>query len=271
MLAQGGAVEDLIAEYPSLSREDIMACLEYAAELAEKPEAKTELRSPESEEAQRQLTNLPALLVQVHETERRLLARELHDDLSQKLVALSMEASELSKSSLESLDAIGERIRDLGQKIGGLADDVHLMSRQLHPSILDDLGLEAALREECLSASQRLGIPVRFKAEDVPRLLPGDIALCLLRVAQESLRNIAKHAGAKEVRVLLARHKTDLALFVEDIGNGFDIEQARGKRGLGLISMEERVRLVNGDFQIRSQPGEGTEVEVHVPLPEEAS
>jgi DNA-binding NarL/FixJ family response regulator len=197
------------------------------------------------------------MLARVHEAERRLLARELHDDLSQKLAALSMEASAPSNSSPESPGAIGGRIRDLGQKIGGLADDVQLMSRQLHPAILDDLGLEAALREECTRCSQRLGIPVRFQAEDVPRSLPGDIALCLFRVAQESLRNIRKHANAREVRVLLARRKTDLALWVEDIGDGFDIEQARGKRGLGLISMEERVRLVKGDFKIHSQPWGG--------------
>jgi signal transduction histidine kinase len=270
-LANGDTVENLIAEYPALSREDILACLRYAAELSENLEAKVQVRYQEVEEARRQLTNLPAMLVQVHETERRLLARELHDDLTQELVALSMEAAELSKASLESPDVIHARIRDLGQKIGRLADDVHLLSRQLHPAILDDLGLEAALREECLSAAQRLGIAVRFKAEDVPRTLPADTALCLLRVAQESLRNIGKHAGAKEVRVLLARHKTDLVLLVEDIGNGFDIEQAREKRGLGLLSMEERVRLVNGNFEIRSQPGKGTEVEVHVPLPEAAS
>jgi signal transduction histidine kinase len=207
----------------------------------------------------------------MQEADTRLLARELHDDLSQKLVALSMEASALLKSSPESMDATQGRIRELSQKIGSLADEVHRISRQLHPAILDDLGLEAALREECTSFSRRLGTPVRFKASDVPRSLPGDIALCLFRVAQECLRNIEKHARAKEVRVRLAHRKADLALFIEDIGEGFDVEQARGKSGLGLISIEERVRLVNGDFKIHSQPGDGTEVEVHVPLPDKVS
>jgi len=200
-----------------------------------------------------------------------LLARDLHDDLSQKLAVLGMEASTLSKSTGASPALLAVQIRDLGHKISVLSDDVHRMSRQLHPAILDDLGLEAALREECLSFSQRLGIPVHFQAEDMPRSLNGDVALCLFRVGQESLRNIAKHADAKEVRMLLARHKSDLVLLVEDLGNGFNVEEARGQGGLGLISMEERVRLVNGDFSIRSQPGKGTEIEVHVPLKETAS
>ena len=221
-------------------------------------------------QSQKDLQALTARLLDLQEARNKDLARELHDDLSQKLVALSMDASALSRSSAESPDVIKGQIRVLGQKIGGLADDVHRISRQLHPAILDDLGLEAALKEECTSFTRRLGIPVRFKATGVPRSLPGDIALCLFRVAQEILHNIEKHAAAKEVRVRLARRRADLALFVEDTGNGFDIEQARKKGGLGLISMEERVRLVNGDFKIRSQPGSGTVVEIHVALPENA-
>ena len=233
-------------------------------EIEERKRAEEELRR-----AQRQLSNLPAMLVVAQETERRTLARELHDDLSQKLVALGMEASTVVlKSPRESADVFDWRMRNLVQKIGVLADDVHRISRQLHPAILGDLGLEAALREECASFSQRLGFPVEFKAQDVPRSIPGEIALCLFRVAQESLRNIQKHAHATEVRVLLACGKSRLALFVQDRGDGFDVVQARGRGGLGLISMEERVRVVNGDFKIRSQPGDGTVVEVHVPLPD---
>ena len=232
---------------------------------------KLQNRNAELLKSQEELRDMAGRLLSMQEADTRLLARELHDDLSQRLVALSMEASTLSKSSPESPDLISGRIRDLGQKIGAMAAEVHQISRQLHPAILDDLGVEAALREECTSFSRRLGIPVRFKAKEVPRSLPGDIALCLFRVAQESLRNIGKHANAKEVRVLLTCRKADLALFIEDIGDGFDLEQARKKGGLGLISMEERVRLLNGDFKIRSQPGEGTEVEVHMPLPEKAS
>lgn len=221
--------------------------------------------------AQEQLRNLPAMLVQAHETERKTLARDLHDSLTQKLVALSMRTSAIAKSLPVAQDAISRQICDLGKKIGSLADGVHRLSHQLHPSMLDDLGLEAALREECSGFSERRHIPVTFHAEAVPGTLPPDIALCMLRLAQESLRNIGKHADAREVTVRLVRDKADLALFIEDSGKGFEVTHARGKGGLGLISMKERVRLVNGEFIIRSRPGIGTEVEVHVPLPERAS
>ena len=159
----------------------------------------------------------------------------------------------------------------MSRRIGSLAEDVHRMSRQLHSAVLEDLGLEAAVREECISLSNKLGIPVEFQTENLPPSIAADISLCLFRVAQESLRNIGKHAGAKEVRVRLARVGTDLHLSVNDVGNGFDLEEVRGKGGLGLISMEERVRLVRGDFKIHSQPGEGTRVEVRVPLEKTAS
>jgi signal transduction histidine kinase len=232
-------------------------------EIEERRRAEENLRR-----AQKHLQNLPAMLVQAQETERRSLARELHDDFSQRLVGLRMEASALSKTSPATAEGIDRRIHDLGEQIGTLADDIHRMSRHLHPAILDDLGLEAALREECTISSKRLGIAVLFSAEDVPRSLSGDIGLCLLRVAQESLRNIRKHAGAREVRVRLVGSKSGLTLSVEDVGDGFDVTRARGKGGLGLISMEERMRLVNGELKIRSTPEVGTEIEAYVPLPE---
>ena len=218
-------------------------------------------------QAQEQLKKLPALLMRAHEVERRSLARELHDDLVQNLVALSMQASTLLKASPGSPAEQISEIRDLGKKIGDLADRVHRISHHLHPAVLDDLGLEAALKEECRDFSQLYGVPVQFKAKDVPYSLPGDIALCLYRLAQESLRNVGKHADAKKVRVRLERGKTDLALFIEDAGSGFVVDEVKGIGGLGLISMEERIRLVNGKFTIRSQRGVGTKIEVHVPLP----
>jgi signal transduction histidine kinase len=233
----------------------------FVSDVTERKRAQTALLK-----YQQELRDLAARLLSIQEAETQLLARDLHDDLSQKLAALGMETSTLAKSTTESPDSTKERIRDLGQRISALSDDVHRMSRQLHPAILDDLGLEAALREECLSFSRRSGIPAEFQTDNVPRSVPPDIALCLFRVAQESLRNIWKHANAGDVRMVLARHKADLALLIEDKGDGFHMEEARGRGGLGLISMEERVRLVNGEFSIRSDPGKGTEIEVHVPV-----
>jgi two-component system NarL family sensor kinase len=255
--AEGRRATAMVSEMNAVMREEI----------EERRRAEEELRRKQA-----QLITLPAALVQAHEAERRMLARELHDNFVQTLAALRMEASALPESSFESPDAIGSPTRDLAKnlakKIGGLATDIHRMSQQLHPAILDHLGLKPAIDEVCTSFSERSGIPVRFEAAGVPRSLPGDIASCLFRVAQESLDNIEKHAAAKEVSVRLASDQAGLSLLLKDIGNGFDIERARGNGGLGLIRMEERVRLVGGRLSIQSQPGEGTSVTAFVPLHE---
>ncbi|MBI1955684.1 MAG: PAS domain S-box protein, partial [Acidobacteria bacterium] len=135
-----------------------------------------------------------------------------------------------------------------------------------HPSILDDLGLTATLRAECAAFSKQHGIPARFLPHNVPESLPSDISLSLYRIAQESLWNAAKHAEAKEVLVTLTGSGEEIVLAIHDDGNGFDLAQIKGKGGLGLVSMEERVRLVNGGFSVTSEPGKGTSVAVRVPL-----
>ena len=214
---------------------------------------------------QSELQALTARLLSLQEGGNKDLARELHDDLSQKLAALSMAVSSLLQPPRGSPDNLAERVRAVSTRITGLAEDVHAMSRRLHPAILDELGLEAALREECVSFSAQVGVPAQFESEG-PTLLPEDVSLCLYRVAQESLRNIAKHAKAENVRVVLSGRKDGITLRVEDTGNGFDLNEVKGKGGLGLISMEERVRLVNGKLTIKSQPGKGTTIEAFVPL-----
>jgi signal transduction histidine kinase len=163
-------------------------------------------------------------------------------------------------------DSLPGRIRSLSARINQLAEGVHAMSRRLHPAVLDELGLEAALREECVAFSAQAGIPCEAQSRGVPISLPEDVSLCLYRVAQESLRNIAKHAHATKVRVALSGKKAGITLRVEDRGGGFDLKEVKGKGGLGLISMEERVRLLNGKFMIESYPGDGTTVEVFIPL-----
>ena len=147
-----------------------------------------------------------------------------------------------------------------------LSQDVHGLSRQLHPSILEDLGLVEALRSECGSFSQREGIPIRFAPQYVPRGIRNDVALCLYRITQEGLRNVAKHSGVREASVSLVATDEGIMLSIEDSGAGFDPAWVRGKPGLGLASMEERARLIDGDFSVRSQPGKGTLIEVWAPL-----
>jgi len=212
-----------------------------------------------------ELQDLTARVLDLQESANKELARELHDDLSQKLAALSMEVSMLIRSSSGSPDKLRKRVRAVCARINELAEGVHAMSRRLHPAILDELGLEAALREECVSFSAQVGIPAQFESAGATSL-PEDVSLCLYRVAQESLRNVAKHARDANVRVFLAGSRDGITLRVEDTGDGFDLNEVKGKGGLGLISMEERVRLVSGRFNIKSQSGEGTKVEVFVPL-----
>ena len=180
---------------------------------------------------------------------------------------LAMGIAALRKRLQKSEEPVAQQLKELGQGVTSLADgQLHQMSRQLHPSILGDLGLAAALHDECRVFSEMQKIPVRFKGVRVPKSLSPDVALCLYRVAQEILRNIAQHAGAREVRFDLIGTRGEIKLLVRDMGGGFDLPKAKEKkRGLGLISMEERVRMVNGVFKIQSAPGEGTQVEVRVP------
>jgi PAS domain S-box-containing protein len=215
---------------------------------------------------QKELQALTARLLDLQEAGNKDLARELHDDLSQKLAALGMEVSTLLQPSANPLDSLPERVRTLSSRIDVLATDVHALSRRLHPAILDELGLEAALKEECAAFSAQAAVPCEVESRSVPVPLPDDVSVCLYRVAQESLRNIAKHADAAKVRVVLSGRKDGVTLRVEDTGDGFDLKEVKAKGGLGLISMEERVRLIDGKFTIQSQPGKGTTVEVFVPL-----
>ena len=144
--------------------------------------------------------------------------------------------------------------------------DIHRISRQLHPSILEDLGLADAIESECTRFSEQERIQVNFKREYFSERLPKEVSLCIYRIAQEGLRNVAKHAHAKEVHIRLVGTNGSLFLSIRDSGVGFDTAGLEGKRGLGLASMEERVRLIRGSLSIYSEPGHGTTIEVRAPL-----
>ena len=227
-------------------------------------------RRKQAEEAirssQENLRALTAQLISAREEESKRLARELHDVFSQRLAVLGMETAAVEQKFACADPACCKILHDIGEEIGNLARDVHHLSRDLHPSILDDLGLTAALRAECGAFSRQHKIPVRFEPVRVPESLPSTVSLGLYRIAQESLRNVGKHAGATEVRVTLEGTDGAVCLAVEDNGSGFDFDRIKGRRGLGLVSMEERVRLVEGSLQIRSQPGTGTTVEARIPI-----
>jgi signal transduction histidine kinase len=211
------------------------------------------------------LRTLAARLLHSQEEERRRIAREMHDDWTQRLAVLGIDLAKLEKH-LGSPGKAQPLLRAIQVQLVELSEDVHALSRQLHPSILDDLGLVEALRSECASFSRREGIAVVYHPEHVPTAVPKDVGLCLYRVAQEALRNVAKHAAVKQARLTLASAGPDLVLRVEDEGVGFDLGGQRTEPGLGLSSMEERARLIQATLAITSSPGRGTTVEVRVPL-----
>jgi len=229
-------------------------------EASEREKIRTELQASREE-----YRWLAGNLLTSQEKERRRLARELHDDITQRLAALSIETGKLERECRDSREPVGEKLKGIGKELMQLSGDVHLLSRQLHPSILDDLGLSEAMRIECARFSRREGIAVSYEPEDVPRDLSGDVKLCLYRVLQEGLRNVEKHAGASRVRVRLAGDGSALRFAMEDDGAGFSPEGTDRHPGLGLISMRERVHLAGGEFSLESRPGEGTVIRVTVP------
>jgi len=214
---------------------------------------------------QDELRLLARRLLQAQEDERRRIAREMHDDWTQRLAVLAIDAAKL-ESQLDPSSNAHRQLQEMRGAMVSLSEDVHALSRQLHPSILDDLGLVEALRSECASVSRREGLVVTYHSNEITTSLPKDLALCVYRVAQEALRNVVKHAGAGDARVSLIRSGRELVLTVLDRGVGFDAAGVRSREGLGLSSMEERVRLVNGELFIESQPGQGTTVTVRVPV-----
>jgi signal transduction histidine kinase len=216
-------------------------------------------------QAREGLRKLAAKLLHAQEEERRRIAREMHDDWTQRLALLGIDIAKLEKH-LGAPEKALPLLRTMQEQLVGLSEDVHALSRQLHPSILDDLGLVEALRSECAGFSRREGIAVVYRPEEVPTTLPKDVALCVYRVAQEALRNIAKHAAVNEAWLSLAAAGPELVLRVEDKGAGFDPAGLRCQPGLGLSSMEERARLVGAELSVTSARGRGTTVAVRVPL-----
>jgi PAS domain S-box-containing protein len=214
------------------------------------------------------LSHLSAMLLQAQEDERRRLARELHDDVTQRLAAVAMELGALSHRQAPAEDQWSKNLGSLREKVERLTDDLQQLAHTLHPSILEHVGLEAAVREHVEEFTARTGLSVEVMVDDVPKSLPAGHATCLYRVLQESLQNVRKHAHATSVLVRLLRTGRGVRLCVHDDGRGFALREAgKGMGGLGLTSMAERLALVNGEFRIQTKPGDGTEVRAWVPIP----
>ena len=189
--------------------------------------------------------------------------------MTQRLAILALDVDALGREHTRIPESMREQMRALQSRIADIASDAQGMARRLHPSILDDLGLVKALKAECAHFSSREAIDVSFEHRELPDRLPRVLSLCLYRIAQESLRNIAKHAGSQVAIVDLASDGSEhIRLTVVDRGNGFSPEDADGK-GLGLVSMRERARLVGGTCSVYTEPGIGTKIDVRVPIQEE--
>jgi PAS domain S-box-containing protein len=217
-------------------------------------------------ESQRELRDLTGRLLQAQETERRRIARELHDDLNQSLALIAVELDLLARNLPGHGAPPDGRVDELSNRVKQLSSAVHDLSHQLHPTKLEQLGLEAAVRGLCGELSQAHGLGVEFAAEQVPSPVPAGTALCLYRIAQEALRNVIKHSGARHARVELRGGPDAVCLSVVDDGCGFDPDSPAGKGGLGLVSMRERLRLVGGAIAIDSRPAGGVRIEVRAPL-----
>jgi PAS domain S-box-containing protein len=217
----------------------------------------------ERRQAERTARDLSGRLIHAQEAERARLARELHDDITQRLARLAIDAGRAAMADT----ANGELIRDVRDGLIRLSEDVHSLSYQLHPALLEDLGLADALKAECERFAQQELIPIKSSVETIPRGIPFDTGLCLFRVTQEALRNVARHARARAAAVSLRSAKGGLELAVTDSGVGFNLHNGhRHRPSLGLASMRERVRLVGGVLDIESAPGHGTSVVAWVPL-----
>lgn len=216
-----------------------------------------------SRDAQLQLSGL---LIDAQEKERSRLARELHDDFSQRLALLAFGLEDAREALPESLDGVKVKLQELKESASALGDDLHTVSHRLHSSTLDALGLVPGLRALCKEFTTRQGVQIGFFSEAVPPHVHPGVALCLFRIVQEALQNLRKHSGSTKAEVSLRKFENKLFLTVQDFGKGFDASEIGNKVGLGIGSMQGRAWLLGGQFEIHSAPGKGTTVEVWVPL-----
>jgi PAS domain S-box-containing protein len=221
--------------------------------------------------AEETLSGVNSRLIEAQERERARISRELHDDISQRLAMLTIELEQLGQKFFDSPPDLLHRVARLRNLSGDLASDVQSLSHELHSSKLEYLGITTAMRAFCHEFSDQQNVEVVFDHDDVPRTLPQDISLCLFRVSQEALQNAVKHSGVRHFDVELRCAPDAISLTVRDSGSGFDREGALKTKGLGLVSMAERVKLVGGRFSIDSQPHRGTTIRARVPLSKAAS
>jgi signal transduction histidine kinase len=214
-----------------------------------------------------EVRDLAGKLIEAQEEERRRIARELHDDHSQRLAAVAMFVSSIRHDLSGLIPESYRRMEELQVRLGWLSDGIHRLSHELHPTLLEHVGLDAALQGHAGELKQLTGMAVEIKTHLESEVICPNVALCLYRVAQEALRNAAKHSGSQRAEVTVRRVAAGLEMVIADQGRGFDSSTGRQNRGLGLTSMEERLRSVGGTLKIESAPQKGTRVSAQVPCP----
>jgi PAS domain S-box-containing protein len=223
-------------------------------------------------EKREELQTLAEKLLTAQDEERKRIARELHDDFNQRLAALSVELESLERAPIAPPEPVARQLAVIRGQVGRLSDDLHDLAYKLHPSLLEHVGLEVAMRDHVAEFAKRTGLPVTFTAREVPETLSPEVATNLFRVMQESLQNVFKHAQATEVTVRLSGSSKGIGLSVRDNGKGFDLENKNARvKGLGLVSMQERARLLGGFLRIHSFPRDGTKVCAWIPRFQESA
>ena len=231
-----------------------------AVEITER--SQEELRSHRA-----RLQDLTSKLLSAQERERQRIARDLHDDFSQRLAALVLDVAALEQRPPLLPELIAKALEPVRVQLEQLSDDIHNLAYKLHPPLLQHAGLEPAIKDHIQNVTERTGLRIDLKGGNVPGTIPLDRSTCLFRVLQESLQNIVKHANATDVLVKLSGSSKGIGLSVTDNGKGFDVDDERAhQKGLGLISMQERLRLLNGFLRIHSRPADGTKVCAWIPF-----
>jgi signal transduction histidine kinase len=216
--------------------------------------------------AEEALSGMSQKLIEAQEQERTRIARDLHDDIAQRLALLAIELEQFRQGLPDSDSELRTGIGIIQKQAAQVSTDVQAMSHELHSSKLEYLGIVAAIKGFCKEFGEQQKVEIDFRSHDLPALLSPQISLCIFRVLQESLHNAAKHSGVAHFEVQLWGTSGEIHLTVNDLGGGFDIEAAMKGRGLGLTSMQERLRLLDGELSINSQPKRGTTIHARVPL-----
>lgn len=236
------------------------SALGMVTDITQRKRAEAELRRRNE-----QIREMASKLLTAQEEERRHISRELHDDIVQKIAAMAIGMSRIKNQLSDAGQPLAEEMGGVQQRIFGLADDIRRLSHRLHPAVLEHAGLMAALKSFTEEFSNAEGLAVMLEVPEGRNVIPREVGVCVYRVVQEWLRNIAKHAQEKSAEVNLSIADNKLHLVIKDHGQGFDVDRARGS-GLGMVSIEERVRLCQGTVEITSRLGHGTTLAACIPL-----